>query len=317
MAIAADGTRSTATAVGTNAPPAVASPPDLFDPTALDASLPLLFDVLNALPVERVQAAGDRLFDALNGAPGAADSLGLTVEESFLEEPGSTIVSRYSCAGGGSLAFRAIGRGGTVLADDCTLPPVTYDGEFGRPRGPGTTDEASIDGFSVRDGDSQATLTATTSVGVTSELGFGERRVLDVETFESGGTGADPLRLSDYRLVFGNDTAMTADRTVTRTFAVEGTLVAPWAGDAPVEVRTPEPFTSTAPADTYAAGRITVSDAAGRTLTLRGGDGNPAVYRVDIEADGVATSVFRRWGGSEGLRCVVFETGLDADPACR
>ena len=48
-----------------------------------------------------------------------------------------------------------------------------------------------------------------------------------------------------------------------------------------------------------------------------GGDGNAAIYRVSIEADGVATSVFRRWGGPEGLRCTVFDTGLGTDPACR
>ena len=128
--------------------------------------------------------------------------------------------------------FRSIGRGGTVLADGCTIPPDTFDGEFARPRGPGTTDTATIDGFSVRSTDSLAVLTATTSVGVTSELGFGERRVLDVEDFVRTDDDGTQLRLGCYRLAIGNETATTPDRTVTRTFAVEGTFTAPWAATA-------------------------------------------------------------------------------------
>ena len=314
VAVDASGARSAVTVVGANDAPSD-DESILFDPQALNASLPLLFDVLNGLPVERVQLAGDRLFDAVNR--NEADTVGLEDPESFLEEGTQVIVFEYSCVRSGELVFRSIGRGGRVLADDCSLFPGTFDGEFGRPRGLGTTDTADIRGFSVDVDGRRAALSATTSVGTTSELGFGERRTLDVATYESvGPRPGEDLRLDGFRLAFGNETAMSADRTVGRSFEVSGTFTAPWAGAGPVAIETVEPLTSTSPATTYEAGRVVVSDAGGRTLSIDAGNGGRDIYRVSIEPDGVATSVFRRWGGSEGLRCTVFDNGLGSDPAC-
>ena len=314
VAVDANGARSAVTVVGANDAPSD-DESILFDPQALSASLPLLFDVLNGLPVERVQLAGDRLFDAVNR--NEADTVGLEDPESFLEQGTQVIVFEYSCVRGGELVFRSIGRGGRVLADDCSLFPGTFDGEFGRPRGPGTTDTAEIRGFSVDVDGRRAALSATTSVGTTSELGFGERRTLDVATYEATGPRpGEDLSLDGFRLAFGNETAMSADRTISRGFEVSGTFAAPWAGAGPVTIETVEPLTSTSPATAYESGRIVVSDAGGRTLSIDAGDGSRDIYRVSIEADGVATSVFRRWGGSEGLRCTVFENGLGSEPAC-